>query len=154
MTSPAKLNEFNHAEEPARTLLQQLGWIYVPRDVLAKERAHQRDVLLRGRLKTALLRLNEWMTEEQANRAIFDLEHVDATGMARNSRIHEYLTYGMALTVDSGQGGRTRTVRFFDFDHPESGLNEFIVTTQFRVRRSSDRGRRTTSAWSSRTWSS
>ena len=26
-------------------------------------------------------------------------------------------------------------MRFFDFDHPESGLNQFVVTTQFRVRR-------------------
>ena len=139
-TSPAKLNELNHAEEPARALLEQLGWTYVPRDVLSQERGDQRDVLLRGRLKSALLRLNEWMTEEQANRAIFDLGHIDATGMARNSRVHEYLTYGMPLTVDSGSGGRIRIVRFFDFDNPESGLNEFVVTTQFRVRRSSDRG--------------
>ena len=35
MTSTAKLNEFNHAEEPARELLQQLGWNYVPREDLA-----------------------------------------------------------------------------------------------------------------------
>ena len=32
-TSPAKLNELNHAEEPARALLEQIGWTYVPRDV-------------------------------------------------------------------------------------------------------------------------
>ena len=32
MTSPTKLNEFNHAEEPARVLLERLGWTYVPRD--------------------------------------------------------------------------------------------------------------------------
>ena len=140
MVSPAKLNELNYAEEPARTLLKQIGWTYVPREFLAKERGDQRDVLLRGRLKKALLRLNQWMTEEQAERAIFELEHVDATGMARNSRVHEYLTYGMPLTVDSRRGGQTRTVRFFDFDNPQSGLNEFVVTTQFRVRRSSDRG--------------
>ncbi len=139
-TPPSKLNEFNHAEDPARRLLEQLGWTYSPREVLAQERGDQRDVLLRGRLMKALLRLNEWMTEEQANRAVFELEHINATGMARNSRVHEYLTYGMPLTVDSGQGGRTRTVRFLDFDNPESGLNEFVVTTQFQVRRSSDRG--------------
>ena len=139
-STPAKLNELNYAELPARTLLKQIGWTYVPREVLAEERGDQRDVILIGRLKKALLRLNQWMTEEQAARAIFELEHVDATGMARNSRVHEYLTYGMPLTVDSGRGGRTRTVRFFDFDNPQSGLNEFVVTTQFRVRRSSDRG--------------
>ena len=30
-------------------------------------------------------------------------------------------------------------MRFFDFDHPEGGLNEFVVTTQFRVRRGSEK---------------
>ena len=31
MVTPAKLNEYNYAEEPARVLLEWLGWIYVPR---------------------------------------------------------------------------------------------------------------------------
>ena len=96
--------------------------------------------MLRGRLWRALLRLNEWMTEEQAERAVFELEHVDATGMARNQRVHEYLTYGMPFVVDTGGGRQTRIVHFFDFDHPEGGLNEFVVTTQFRVRRGNERG--------------
>ena len=38
MTSPAKLNEYNSAELPARELLAQLGWTYVPREALAAER--------------------------------------------------------------------------------------------------------------------
>ena len=94
---------------------------------------------MKGRLKAALVRLNEWMTAEQADRTIFDLEHMDATGMARNQAVHEYLTYGIPLTVDGPRGRETRTVRFFDFDHPEGGLNEFVVTTQFRVRRGNER---------------
>ena len=60
--------------------------------------------------------------------------------MARNQAVHEYLTYGMPLTVDGPRGRDSRTVRFFDFEHPESGLNEFLVTTQFRVRRGNERG--------------
>ena len=136
----AKLNEYNHAEEPARVLLERLGWTYVPREALAAERSDDREVLLKGRLRRALLRLNEWMTEEQAERVVFELEHIDATGMARNQRVHEYLTYGMPLTVDGPRGRDSRTVRFFDFDHPEGGLNEFVVTTQFRVRRGNERG--------------
>ena len=139
LTSPSKLNEYHHAEEPARLLLERLGWTYVPRETLAVERGGEREVLLKGRLKAALMRLNEWMTEEQAERVIFDLEHVDATGMARNQAVHEYLTYGMPLTVDGPRGRQTRTVRFFDFDHAEGGLNEFVVTTQFRVRRGNER---------------
>ena len=135
-----KLNEFDHAEEPARLLLEKLGWAYVPQEALAREREDERDVLLRGRLRRALLRLNEWMTEDQADRVVFDLEHVDAVGMARNQMVHEYLTYGMPLDTDGPKGRRTRTVRFFDFDHPHSGLNDFVVTTQFRVLSGSGRG--------------
>ena len=139
MTAPAKLNEFSHAEAPARLLLERLGWTHVPREALAAERGNEREVLLKGRLRAALLRLNEWLTEAQADRVIFELENVNATGMARNQAVHEYLTYGMSLTVDGPRGRDSRTVRFFDFDHPEGSLNEFVVTTQFRVRRGNER---------------
>ena len=139
MTNPSRLNEFNHAEDPACRLLERLGWMYVSRDVLASERGGEREVLLKGRLRAALLRLNEWLTDAQAERVIFELENVNATGMARNQAVHEYLTYGMPLTVDGPRGRDTRTVRFFDFDHPDTGLNEFVVTTQFRVRRGNER---------------
>ena len=139
MTTSTKLNEYNHAEQPACALLERLGWTYVPRETLAAERGGEREVLLKGRLRTALLRLNQWMTEEQAERIVFELEHIDAIGMARNQAVHEYLTYGMPLTADGPKGRDTRTVRFFDFDHPEGGLNEFVVTTQLRVRRGNER---------------
>ena len=142
MTDTDRLNELNHAENPARELLEQLGYAYVPREVLAGEREDERGVLLTGRLSAALLRLNEWMTDDQAQRVIFNLQHVDATGLARNQRLHEYLVYGMPLTIDRGGGQETPSVRFFDFDHPEpgAGLNEYVVTTQFRVRRGNERG--------------
>ena len=39
MTSPAKLNELNYAENPARELPERLGYAYVSREVLAAERA-------------------------------------------------------------------------------------------------------------------
>ena len=144
---PTNLNELNHAENPACELLERLGWTYVPRAVLAAEREDERGVLLTGRLSAALLRLNEWMTEDQAQRVIFNLQHVDATGLARNQRVHEYLVYGMPLTIDRGGGQETPSVRFFDFDYPEpgAGLNEYVVTTQFRVRRGNERGSARTS---------
>ena len=135
MTTPSALNEYRQAEEPARVLLERLGWTYVPREMLASERGGEREVLLKGRLRAALLRLNDWLTDEQAERAIFELEQVNAVGMARNQAVHEYLTFGLPLTVNTPRGQDTRNVRFFDFDHPEGGLNEFVVTTQFRVRR-------------------
>ena len=139
MTTPNKLNEFHHAEDPARQLLERLGWTYAPREALAADRGGEREVLLDGILRSALLRLNEWLTEQQADRVIFELENINAVGMARNQAVHEYLTFGMPLTADGPRGRDSRNVRFFDFNHPESGLNEFVVTTQFRVRRGNER---------------
>jgi len=139
MITSNKLNEFNHAEEPARRLLERLGWSYLSAEELASERPNEREVLLKDRLRAALLRLNDGLTGAQAERVIYDLERADGIGMARNRLVHEYLTYGIPLTVD-GPGGRdTRTVRFFDFDDL-SGGNDFVVTTQFRVRRGNERG--------------
>ena len=135
-----RTDELTAAEEPARRLLERLGWAYLPAGELHAERQSEREVLLRTRLVAALLRLNEWMTGEQARRIIFDLENLDAVGMARNQAVHEYLTYGMTLDVD-GAGGvrRSRNVRFFDFEHPTGGLNEFLVTSQLRIRRDTRR---------------
>ena len=117
MTMPAKLNELSLAEEPALELLERLGWTYAPQEVLATDRGEGRDVLLKQRLARALRRLNEWMTEAQAERVLFELEHVEATGMARNQRVHEYLIHGMPLDMDTARGRETRIARFFDFDH-------------------------------------
>ena len=139
MTTTARLNEFHHAEDPARELLEKLGWTFVPRETLAVERGDEREVLLKARLRRALLRLNAWMTEAQADWVVAEVEHIDFSGMARNQRVHEYLIYGMPLGVDTPSGRQSRIARFFDFDHPEGGLNEFVVTTQFRVRRGNER---------------
>ena len=67
-------------------------------------------------------------------------ESVRTRARTRNQSVHEYLTYGMPLIVDGPRGRDSRTVRFFDFDQAEGGLNEFVVTTQFRVRRGNERG--------------
>ena len=32
MTTPSPINEYSQAEEPARVLLERLGWTYVPRE--------------------------------------------------------------------------------------------------------------------------
>ena len=37
MTHPGRLNELHHAENPARELLEKLGWTIVPRETLAAE---------------------------------------------------------------------------------------------------------------------
>ena len=42
MTAAARRTEFDLAEEPARELLERLGWTHVPRETLAAERGNER----------------------------------------------------------------------------------------------------------------
>ena len=76
-------------------------------------------------------------SHDHAQRIIFNVRNIDASGLARNREIHTYLAYDMPLTIERDGRQETPTVRFFDFDHPEPGvgLNAYVVTTQFRVRR-------------------
>ena len=43
--------KISHAEEPARRLLEGLGWMYVAREAPASERGDQGEVLLKRDLK-------------------------------------------------------------------------------------------------------
>ena len=121
------------AERPAEGLLGALGWLQVEATALLTEIANPRGVLLRTRLSAALLRLNEWMGEADAERVIARLGREEEGGIAENRRVHELLIYGMPFDTEGPGGRRTRTVRFFDFEHPTGGRNEFVATTQFRV---------------------
>ena len=120
-------------EEMEWRLLDRSVWSHPTAEQLEAERAGGREVLLKDRLRAALLRLNEWMTEPQAERVIFEVENVNAVGMAGNKAVHQLLAYGMLLTVDSPRGKEMRVARFFDFDHPEDGLNDCVAATEFPI---------------------
>ena len=125
--------EERYAERPAARLLGRIGWRLVASARLADARASDRDVLLATHLRAALLRLNEWMREIDAERVVGRLGREEGVGIAENRRVHELLIYGMSFDAEGPGGRRTRTVRFFDFEHPTGGRNEFLVATQFRV---------------------
>ena len=133
MVDPSDINLSSSPEGVEQRLLDRAVWSYLTAEQVGAERAGGREVLLKGRLRAALLRLNEWMTEPQAERVIFEIENVNAVGMAGNRAVHQHLAYGMPLTVDGPRGREMRVARFFDFDHPEDGLNDFVVASGFPV---------------------
>lgn len=105
MAPPDKLNALHQAALPARDRLVKLGYSYEPREVLAVGRRNERELLVKPRLRGALLRLNSWMTDQHVDRMLFTLDSV-WTGIARNQIIYEFLTYGMPLDVIE-PGGRS-----------------------------------------------
>ena len=140
MTAFNTLDELSHAENPARALLEKLGWTYVPREALAAERDDEREVLLKGTVTggfAAVERVDDGGAGGLGDRR---------TGAHRGQRDRAQSagTRGPDLR-EAGEhrlrpaGRQSRIARFFDFEHPEGGLNEFVVTTQFRVRRGNER---------------
>ena len=130
--NPTGWNERDLAETPAVELLQSLGYAFVPPEDLERERASPKEAILTGRLAAALERLNPWLSGANVARAVKAVTRVPAAGLAEaNEALHTSLTYGIALEQDRGDGRKSHTVRFLDFDDP--GRNEWIVTRQYRV---------------------
>ena len=130
--NPAGWNEQDLAETPAVALLQSLGYTFVPPEDLERERASLKETVLTGRLAVALKRLNPWLSDTNVARAVKAVTRVPAAGLAEaNQALHTSLTYGIALEQDRGDGRKSHTVRFLDFDDP--GRNEWIVTRQYKV---------------------
>ena len=125
-------DELHLAENPAVELLESLGYTYVPPQDLEGERASFRETILTDRLATAVARLNPWLSATNVASAVKAVTQVPAASLAEaNRKIYTSLTYGIALEQDRGDGRKSHTVRFLDFDHPDR--NEWVVTRQYRV---------------------
>ena len=64
MASDFKWDEVNLAEEPADALLRQLGYDFVPTELLDAERESSAEPVLIKRLEAALRRLNSWINAD------------------------------------------------------------------------------------------
>ena len=125
-------DELHLSENPAVELLESLGYTYLRSEDLEQERPSLKEAILTGRLAAALKRLNPWLSETNIVTAIKAVTQVPATSLAEaNERLYTSLTYGIALEQDRGDGRKSHTVRFLDFENPDN--NEWIVTRQYRV---------------------
>jgi len=133
MTPPGRdWNEATLSEDTAVEFLERLGYQFVAPEALDAERESLREVVLPERLRTALKKLNPWLSADNLHKAVRAITSVQAASLAEASEnVYTTLNFGMSLIQDLGDGSKSHTVRFFDFDQADS--NEFIVTRQFRV---------------------
>jgi type I restriction enzyme R subunit len=133
MTRQQPWDELHLAENPAIELLQRLGYTYVTPEALEQERETLRDVVLTSRLSASLKKLNPWLSEGNLQKAVKAVTGIQAASLIEaNQAVYEALTYGKSLEQDRGDGKKGQTVRFFDFDKPES--NDFTVTRQYKIK--------------------
>ena len=125
--------ERTRVEEPAIRLLESLGWRYVTAADLPRD--SKRSVYLNTVLEKKLLEFNPWLLPEHLAYVIRRLTLPNATGLLEsNEEVHTMLTRGISVQGDF-DGLPSKTVKFIDFDNVTQ--NDFIVTNQLRVWRSS-----------------
>ena len=125
-------DELHLAEDPAVELLESLGYTYVPPQDLDSERTSSKEAVLNNRLASCLQRLNPWVSETNVSKAVRAVTQVAAASLAEtNEKIYTSLTYGIALEQDRGDGRKSHTIQFLDFDRPDR--NEWLVTRQYNM---------------------
>jgi type I restriction enzyme R subunit len=132
----AKLCE-SAIEEMAIEELQSLGYTYISGvdlapDALNPERSSYGDVLLMGRLQTAVHKLNPTIPADAIQGAVRKLSRIATSNLlADNEEFHKMLVDGVPVEYRKGSDIKGDSVRIVDFDCPLN--NEFLVVNQYTV---------------------
>ncbi len=113
-------------------LLEKQGYAYLSPEEQALERGDLSDVFLRGRLKTAIDKLNPQIpeaTREQALREVLNLSH--QTLIENNETFHRMLTDGVGVEYQKHGDTVGGKVWLIDFENPLK--NDLLVCNQFTV---------------------
>jgi type I restriction enzyme, R subunit len=140
--------EYDLCEKPFCEQLKLMGWQWLEGDTdvaYLTERESFRQVMLKGRLAAALLKLNlrdghPWLDETRVARVIRDLEQASGHRLMEiNQSATELLLKGtVAEGLPDWDQGRPQPVKFIDFETPAN--NDFLVINQFKVELTSGRG--------------
>lgn len=135
-------DEKTYVEIPFIEQLIGLGWEHIEGDTdvpYLTERESFREVLLRDRLRKVLMEINRddegmrWLDEDRVNQIVSAVERISAPKlMEANRAAFDLLVGGIPVSAGAGgEGGREKTAKIIDFDHPER--NDFLAVNQFRV---------------------
>lgn len=124
-------------EEAAIAWLAELGWQHVPGPVLAPdgeapERDSYRAVILEGRLRRALSRVNDHLPPEALDEVVRAVTRLDSPSLEeRNHAFHQFVREGIAVRVR--KEGRERGDHAWLFDHHAPSKNDWLVVSQLTV---------------------
>jgi type I restriction enzyme R subunit len=124
-------------ESLALTWFQDSGWEYrhgpdIAPDGETPERADYRQVVLTGRLRETLHRLNPDMPESVLDEVLHRMVKLHEPSLVQsNRRFHEALVDGVPVEVEQGGVKRGERVRLIDFEHPQA--NRYLIVNQYTV---------------------
>lgn len=98
-----------------------------------QERESFHDVILKGRLRAAIARINAGLDRELMDEAVKKMQRAESQNpIDENYRIHKLITEGVPVE-HRGSDGQVRTTRvgLVDFEHPEH--NDWLAVNQFTI---------------------
>ena len=134
----------SNIEEASLNWLAGLGYTVlhgpdITPDTPHAERSSYKEVILQGRLRDAVDRLNPEIPADAQEEAIRKVLHPDSPALVQNNRaFHQMLIDGIEVEYRQPDGTiRGERVRLVDFDTPEN--NDWLAVNQFTVIEKSDR---------------
>ncbi len=124
-------------EEAAVEWLEELGWKHIPGAVLAPggeapERGSYREVILEGRLRAAVGRINPQLGAEAAEEVVRAVARLDSPSLEeRNHSFHRLIREGVAVKVRKEGQERGELGWLIDILEPEN--NDYVVVSQLTI---------------------
>lgn len=134
-----RTTELQYVEAPLLKQLKDLGWELVQLEMHNQKPSESwregfDEVVLLPKLRESLLKLNDWMEDDQIEEAVRDITERVSGGnlLERNKEILDLLLRGTKSDVNHRTGIPSPTVSYIDFENPLN--NSFIAVSQFKVR--------------------
>ncbi len=124
-------------EESLIEHLERLGYSYVPGPTLSPdgehpERKNYGEVILWGRLETAIRRLNDKIPDSAVTQALRQIRTVAGADLVEKNRtMYQYLTQGIEVTAMVEGKERGLRVQLISFDNLQK--DDLLVTNQFTI---------------------
>lgn len=114
-------------------MLEKQGYTYLSPDEQEPERGDLHEVVLAGRLRTAVGRLNPHISEDAREDAVKQILNLSPQHLVEsNEAFQRMLTDGVSVEVASEHGGtRGEIVHLIDFVNPRN--NDLVVANQFTI---------------------
>lgn len=144
MTPPDQAHDYGEdaaVEQPAIQLFGDLGWETVnlyhewASGKSTEGRESEKQVVMEGRLRTALERLNPELPATAINQVVEEitLDRARMVPVNANHELWRLLRDGVKVKVANPRGGQeTKTARIIDWRNPEA--NDFLLASQFWVK--------------------
>jgi type I restriction enzyme R subunit len=127
----------DHLEQQCLAWFKELGYTYafapdLAPDGTTPERTDFRQVILTGRLRSALQRLNPEVPASTIESAVLQLANPNVPGLlASNRNFHRWMTQGLPITSMDGNQQVGIRLKVIGFDDPAS--NDWLVVNQMAI---------------------